>query len=69
MGEKVGLFQIYGRTSYERPLSFVTELIVKEATVDEALAEVGDEEWVELIAIPTASLLHVIGEREDDDGS
>ena len=69
MAEKVGLFQIYGRTSYERPLSFVAELVVKESAVVEALAEVGDEEWVELIAIPTASLLHVIGEREDDDES
>lgn len=43
MEQKQNRFQIYGRTSYEKPLSFVKELIVKESVVAEALAEVGGE--------------------------
>ncbi|MEM7118914.1 MAG: hypothetical protein AAF614_41235 [Chloroflexota bacterium] len=69
MEEKLEHFQIYGRTSYEKPLSFVKEFMVKGDAKAEALAEAagsGDEGWVELVAIPTAAFLHVIGKQEDD---
>jgi hypothetical protein len=59
-------FYIYGRTSYEKPLTFVTEMTVQTAVQEEALAELGTEEWIELIAIPPSALIHVIGEKADD---
>ena len=60
-------FQIYGRTSYEQPLSFVKALVVDGDVAAVTLAEVGDDGWVELVAIPTTALLHVIGGEENDD--
>ena len=67
MENKETHFQIYGRSSYEQPLSFVAELVVEGSVTDEVLAEVGDEAWVELVAIPTAAMLHVIGGRGEGD--
>ena len=58
-------FHIYGRKQYEEPLAFVTELIVTETVVDETLAAVGADGWVELVAIPASSLLTVTGESDD----
>lgn len=66
MDGKQGKYEIYGRTTYEQPLSFVAELVAEGDVKAEALAQVGDDGWVELVAIPTASFLHVIGEKEDD---
>jgi hypothetical protein len=54
-------FQIFGRTSYEQPLTFIKEIVVKQSVKEEALAAVGEDEWVELIAVPTEALLHVTG--------
>ncbi|MCA9967661.1 MAG: hypothetical protein KC423_25605 [Anaerolineales bacterium] len=66
MSEKLA-YQIYGRTSYETPLAFIAEVEVDTSVTDEVLAEVGNEGWIELVAIPTKAMLHVVGEEEDDD--
>ena len=62
---EAGKYQIYGRMAYETPLTFVRELVVEESVRDEALALLGDESWIEVIAIPEEKLIQVIGERED----
>ncbi|MEM7539547.1 MAG: hypothetical protein AAF639_45745 [Chloroflexota bacterium] len=56
-------FQIYGRTSYEQPLTFLKEIVIEEPDTEDiikarTMAAV-DETWIELIAVPTASLIHV----------
>ena len=66
MNEQQGQFHIYGRTSYEQPLSFVKEIMVKASVAQETLAEVGEEGWIELVAIPTEALLQVTGAQTDD---
>ena len=66
MNKQETLFQIYGRTRYEEPLRFVQELVVTGSVKDETLVAVGDEDWVELVAVPTAAFLHVIGKKEHD---
>jgi len=58
-------FQIYGRTRYEQPLTFIKEIVVKQSVTEEALAAVGDDDWVELIAVPTDALLHVTGKEDN----
>jgi hypothetical protein len=60
-----GNFQIYGRMSYEQPLTFIKEIDVKQSVAEETLAAVGDEGWVELIAVPTDALHHVTGKEEN----
>lgn len=67
MDKKEKVVQVYGRTSYEEPLSFVKEMTVKTSLAEEVLAEVGNDGWIELIAIPSNAFLHVIGEKENDD--
>ena len=57
-------FQIFGRTRYDQPLTFIKEIVVIQSVTEETLAAVGDDEWVELIAVPTDSLLHVIGKED-----
>ena len=57
-------FQIYGRTSYEQPLTFLKEIVIEEPDTEDTIkaqtmAAVNDETWIELIAVPTASLIHV----------
>ena len=64
-------FQIYGRTEYETPLTFIKEITVRVSAMtdvsvtDEALAAVGDGDWIELIAVPSNALLHVTGAPTD----
>ena len=33
---------------------------------EEALVQLGDKDWIELIAIPPNALIHVIGGKADD---
>jgi hypothetical protein len=56
-------FQIFGRTLYDQPLTYIKEIVVKQSVTEEALAAVGDDEWVELIAVPTDALLYVMGKE------
>jgi len=65
--EQENRFQIYGRTSYEQPLTFVTEIVITQPpepvegqVEEEALAAAANDEWIELIAIPNDDLLQVI---------
>lgn len=66
MNEKQKPYYIYGRTNYEEPLVFIKELAVEASVTEETLADVGQDDWIELIAIPADSLIHVIGEKTDD---
>ena len=61
-----GHFHIYGRTSYEKPLTFVKDITVETSVTEETLADMGQDDWIELIAIPAESLIHVIGEETHD---
>ena len=55
-------FQIYGRATYEQPLTFIKAIESDPAEVKAvALAQVGDGSWIEIVAIPTNALLHVVG--------
>ena len=58
-------FQIYGRTAYETPLTFIKEIMVAQSVIDEALAAVNDKGWIELIAVPSDAMRHVTGEPSD----
>ena len=62
---KENRFQIYGRTQYETPLTFIKEITVSASVSDEALAAVGNDDWVELIALPSHSLIHVTGKQSN----
>ena len=66
MNEKQKPYYIYGRTNYEEPLTFIKELAVQASVKEETLTDVGQDDWVELIAIPADALIYVIGERADD---
>ncbi len=66
MSDITNRFQIFGRTEYETPLTFIKEITVQKSVTDEALAAVGNEAWVELIAMPTSALLHVTGGPSND---
>jgi len=59
-------YHIYGRTNYEEPLTFIKKLAVAASVKEETLADVGQDDWVELIAIPADSLIYVIGKKADD---
>lgn len=57
-------FQLYGRKKYERPLTFIQTITVSNDILKQkALQQVGAEGWVELVAIPTTALIHVIGKN------
>lgn len=59
-------YQIYGRTSYEQPLTFIRELTVEPASLaEQALGELGAQPWIELIAVPSGEMLHVIDKSTD----
>ncbi len=66
MNEKQKPFYIYGRTSYEKPLTFIKEIAVQTLVKEETLADVGQDDWIELIAIPADAMIHVIGEETHD---
>ena len=66
MSEEQKYYYIYGRTNYQEPLAFIKELVVEASVTEETLADVGQDDWIELIAIPADSLIHVIGEKADD---
>ena len=65
MNVKQTPYYIYGRTKYEEPLTFIKELAVVASAKEEALADVGQDDWIELIAIPADSLIYVIREEAD----
>ena len=62
MNENQTTYHIYGRTQYEKPLAFIKEMMAAGSVSEETLADVGREEWIELIAIPTDSWIQVIGD-------
>jgi len=66
MNEKQGQYYIYGRTSYEKPLTFIKEIGIQTSVTEETLADVGQDDWIELIAIPADSMIQVIGEEAHD---
>ena len=63
MDEQNREFQIYGRKAYEEPLAFVMVLATADSVQETALQQLGTEDWVELIAIPTQELIQVIGKE------
>ncbi|MDX1416608.1 MAG: hypothetical protein R3293_20580 [Candidatus Promineifilaceae bacterium] len=63
MNDSSNLYQIYGRTRYEQPLKFIKEIVVNQSVAQEALEAVGNEGWVELIAIPASALVPVLGKE------
>lgn len=58
-------FQIFGRTRYDEPLMFLKEIVVAQSVKEEALAAVGDDGWVELIAVPSDALIFVTGKEDN----
>lgn len=66
MNEKTKTYYVYGRTNYEKPLTFVKEIGIQTSVTEETLADVGQDDWIELVAIPADSLIHVIGEAAND---
>ena len=65
MTDELERYQVFGRTAYETPLTFICEIAVAQSVRDEALAAAGDAAWVELIAVPSRDLLPVIGGERD----
>ena len=59
-------YYIYGRKAYANPLKFVGELAILQAEdlQSEALKKFGEkfgeEDWVELVALPTTDILTII---------
>lgn len=60
-------YHIYGRKAYTEPLAFVERLQIDDVSAldAETLKGVGKRDWVELIAFPESSIVHVIP-RDDD---
>ncbi len=56
-------YQIYGRKAYEEPLAFVMLLTTVDSVKEAALQQLGTEDWVELIAVPSQELIQVIGKE------
>ena len=56
-------YQIYGRKAYEEPLAFLMVLRTADSVKEAALQQLGTEDWVELIAIPSQELIQVIGKE------
>ena len=67
MNRETTQVQLFGRTSYEKPLTFIQEMSIKGSIKEEILAEVGEADWIELIAFPVADLLHVIGQGSEEE--
>ena len=66
MKDESKTFQLYGRTAYEQPLTFLQEIVVSQSLEADAMAAVGSDGWVELVAVPTSALLHVTGNKQDE---
>lgn len=68
MSDERGQYEIYGRKVYERPLTHIQTITITQSLAQEVVQAVGSEAWVELVAIPTHALLHVIGENQPSPG-
>lgn len=64
MSDERGQYEIYGRTAYERPLTHIQTITITQSLSQEVIQTVGNDEWVELVAIPTHALIHVVGESK-----
>ena len=55
-------YHVYGRKTYPQPLTFIGQLEISDAAslAHAAHALAGGDDWVELIAIPEASITPVI---------
>jgi hypothetical protein len=58
-------YHIYGRKVYERPLTFIQTLTIAQSLQQEVVQAMGRDGWVELVAIPSHALIHVIGQKQD----
>ena len=66
MNDKQEPYYLYGRTSYQKPLTFIKEIAIQTSVREETLADVGQDDWIELIAIPANAMIHVIGKEAHD---
>lgn len=64
MSDERGQYEIYGRTAYERPLTHIQTITITHTLAQEVMQAVGHNHWVELVAIPTHALIHVVGESK-----
>lgn len=63
-------YQIYARTSYSQPLTLFGHVDVQDGLPDQAdvmnqLAQVGSDEWVEVIIIPDEAMLWARREKDE----
>lgn len=66
MEKRRKVIHVYGRKKYESPLAFVKKLEGNEIVKSEILKRVGEEGWVELVAIPAEAFIPVT--RKESDG-
>ena len=55
-------YHLYGRKTYPQPLMFVGQMTIDDVVglKDEAMKLFEETDWIELVAIPEASLVSVI---------
>ncbi len=56
------IYHLYGRKTYPRPLTFAGQVTIDDVAglKDKAMKLIEETDWIELIAIPEASLIPVI---------